>query len=73
MRGLEAYQSGMLISAEGHILTVWSYVLDVDPVVVLDDGRVMYHRWEYIDKGVYGPGAKLPSVRKLSTARLIGP
>jgi hypothetical protein len=19
--------------------------------VVLDDGRVMYHRWEYIDKG----------------------
>ena len=27
-RGLEAYQSGMLISADGYLLTVWSYVLD---------------------------------------------
>ena len=40
VRGLEAYQSGFLISAEGHVLTVWSYVLDTDFVtVVLDDGR----------------------------------
>ncbi len=40
IRGLEAYQSGFLFSAEGHILTVWSYVLDADSVtVVLDDGR----------------------------------
>jgi serine protease Do len=40
LRGLEAYQSGLLISAEGHVLTVWSYVLDDDEVtVVLDDGR----------------------------------
>ncbi len=39
-RGLEPYQSGFLISAEGHVLTVWSYVLDTDFVtVVLDDGR----------------------------------
>jgi serine protease Do len=39
-RGLEAYQSGLLISADGHVLTVWSYVLDADDVtVVLDDGR----------------------------------
>jgi serine protease Do len=39
-RGLEAYQSGFLISAEGHVLTAWSYVLDTDDVnVVLDDGR----------------------------------
>jgi S1-C subfamily serine protease len=39
-RGLEAYQSGLLISADGHVLTVWSYVLDADEVtVVLDDGR----------------------------------
>jgi S1-C subfamily serine protease len=39
-QGLEAYQSGMLISAEGHVLTVWSYVLDTDEIlVVLDDGR----------------------------------
>jgi serine protease Do len=40
IRGLEAYQSGFLVSAEGHILTVWSYVLDTEYVtVVLDDGR----------------------------------
>jgi serine protease Do len=40
LRGLEAYQSGFLISGEGHVLTVWSYVLDSDVVTVtLDDGR----------------------------------
>ncbi len=40
VRGLEAYQSGVLISPEGHVLTVFSYVLDVDDLaVVLDDGR----------------------------------
>lgn len=40
LRGLEAYQSGMLISADGDVLTAWSYVLDSDDVaVVLDDGR----------------------------------
>jgi serine protease Do len=39
-RGLEHYQSGFLISPDGYVLTVWSYVLDVDSVmVVLDDGR----------------------------------
>jgi S1-C subfamily serine protease len=39
-RGLEAYQSGFLISAEGHVLTTWSYVLDTQYVgVTLDDGR----------------------------------
>lgn len=40
LRGLEAYQSGMLISEEGYILTTWSYVLDTDEItVILDDGR----------------------------------
>lgn len=40
LRGLEAYQSGMLISAEGHILTAWSTVLDTDALTaVLYDGR----------------------------------
>jgi serine protease Do len=40
LRGLEAYQSGMLISPAGHVLTMWSYVLDADDTtVVLDDGR----------------------------------
>ncbi len=39
-RGLEAYQSGFLISAEGHVLTAWSYVLDTDFITVhLSDGR----------------------------------
>jgi len=39
-RGLEAYQSGFLVSPEGHIVTVWSYVLDTDYITVtLDDGR----------------------------------
>lgn len=40
LQGLETYQSGFLISAEGHILTVWSYVLDSSVVTcVLGDGR----------------------------------
>jgi S1-C subfamily serine protease len=40
LRGLEPYQSGFLISDEGHILTVWSYVLDADVITAtLDDGR----------------------------------
>lgn len=39
-RGLEPYQSGMLVSPEGHVLTVWSYVLDTDYITVtLNDGR----------------------------------
>jgi S1-C subfamily serine protease len=39
-RGMEAYQSGMLISPNGHILTAYSYVLDTDYItVVLNDGR----------------------------------
>ncbi len=39
LAGLEAYQSGFLVSPEGHIATAWSYVLDVEPTVVLDDGQ----------------------------------
>lgn len=39
LRGLESYQSGFLISPQGHVLTAWSYVLDVEPIiVVLKDG-----------------------------------
>jgi serine protease Do len=37
---LEPYQSGFLISAGGHVLTAWSYVLDTDYITAtLDDGR----------------------------------
>lgn len=40
LRGLEAYQSGVVISPSGHILTARSTVLDTDFVtVVLNDGR----------------------------------
>ena len=37
---LHAYGSGFLVSATGHIVTVWSHILDGDTVtVVLHDGR----------------------------------
>jgi serine protease Do len=40
VKGLEAYQTGILISPDGLVLTVESYVLDTDDLaVVLDDGR----------------------------------
>ena len=40
IRNLEAYQTGILISADGHVLTVWSNVLDTDAVrATLHDGR----------------------------------
>jgi S1-C subfamily serine protease len=40
LSGLEAYQSGFLISATGHLLTVRSYVLDTDYIgVTASDGR----------------------------------
>jgi len=39
-RGMEAYQSGILISPQGHVLTAWSYVLDTEEIgVTLSDGR----------------------------------
>jgi len=40
LRGLEPYQSGLLVSADGHVLTVFSYVLDTDAIAAtLADGR----------------------------------
>lgn len=40
LQGLSDFGSGFLISADGHIATVWSHVLDAEFVtVVLDDGR----------------------------------
>ncbi|MBT4865820.1 MAG: PDZ domain-containing protein [Planctomycetaceae bacterium] len=40
IRQLHAYGTGTLVSAEGHIITVWSHVLDTDEVtVVLANGR----------------------------------
>src|SRR5258707_14814470 len=40
IRGLYAYSTGFLVSPKGHLVTVWSHVLDDQAVtVVLDDGR----------------------------------
>lgn len=40
LQKLAAYGTGFLVSGEGHIVTVWSHVLDPEEVsVVLDDGR----------------------------------
>jgi len=40
VRGLEAYQTGILVSPTGHIVTVLSTVLDAEELdCVLDDGR----------------------------------
>lgn len=40
LRQMESYQSGILISTDGHVLTALSYVLDTeDLVAILDDGR----------------------------------
>jgi serine protease Do len=39
VRGLEAYQTGILVAPQGHVLTVMSTVLDADEIdCVLDDG-----------------------------------
>lgn len=39
-KNLYGYGSGFLVSAEGHIVTVWSHILDGDSVtIVLHDGR----------------------------------
>jgi len=40
IRGLHGYCTGFTVSPEGHVVTVWSYVLDSDDLtVVLNDGR----------------------------------
>src|SRR4051812_3034368 len=40
LKNLAAYGTGIIISPEGHIATVWSHVLDTDQLtVVLHDGR----------------------------------
>jgi S1-C subfamily serine protease len=50
IRGLEAYQSGFFISAEGHIITAFSYVLDSDVITVaLNDGNKLEAKLVGID------------------------
>ncbi|MEO1994496.1 MAG: trypsin-like peptidase domain-containing protein, partial [Planctomycetaceae bacterium] len=40
IRNLYSYSTGFLVSAEGHVVTVWSHVLDSESVAVaLNDGR----------------------------------
>ena len=40
--GLDSYQSGFFISDKGHILTVWSTVLDVDKVIAVSSDGTRY-------------------------------
>lgn len=61
-RQLEAYQTGILISPEGHVLTALSYVLDADEVtVVLDDGRRLRGQWLGSDPVLELAVLKLPT------------
>lgn len=40
LRNLYSYSTGFLVSSEGHVVTVWSHVLDTDEVtVILANGR----------------------------------
>jgi len=40
LRNLHSYSTGFLVTPEGHIVTVWSHVLDADEVtVILSNGR----------------------------------
>ncbi len=39
LRRLESWQTGFFVSDDGLIATVWSYILDNETTVVLDDGR----------------------------------
>jgi S1-C subfamily serine protease len=49
-RGLEPYQTGFLVSDDGYVATVWSYVLDTDPIIVhMSDGRKFDARLIYND------------------------
>ena len=53
LRGLEAYQTGILISDDGYILTAWSYVLDQDGT------RVVTHDGERFDAKLVGHDSRL--------------
>ena len=40
LQNLPAHSTGVLVSSDGHVATIWNHVLDTPrPVVVLDDGR----------------------------------
>lgn len=66
-RGLESYQSGILINNSGHILTSWSTVLDVAKVrVVTFDGRRLDATMVGMD-----PQSEL-AILKLEDAGLVG-
>ena len=41
-RGLEAYQSGILVTADGHVLTTWSYVLDTSVITLTTSAGYKY-------------------------------
>lgn len=52
-RGLEAYGTGFLASADGHVVTSWGPLLDAEPVTaVLDDGRRFEAKLVGVDPGL---------------------
>lgn len=65
LQSLAAYGTGFLVSAEGHIVTVWSHLLDNDVVtVVLSDGR------RYFGKVVGADSSKDVAVLKIEAEGL---
>jgi serine protease Do len=78
LANLHSYGTGFLVSPEGHIVTVWSHILDGDVVtVVLDDGRRYYGKVlgaePKLDLAVLKiEGADLPCF-DLDTATIAGP
>jgi hypothetical protein len=68
VRGLEAFQSGILVSPDGRIVTVMSTVLDADEIAcVLDDGRRYVAKLVGIDRaeGGLSPEGKAERVQRL--------
>jgi len=62
MGGLEGYGSGFLVSSSGHIVTVWSHLIDTGEVsVVLNDGR------RFVAKFVKGDPSRDLAVLKIES------
>jgi len=53
IRRLHSYSSGVIVSPEGHILTVWDHVLETDRLrVVLSDGQRFDAKLQLVDSGL---------------------
>ncbi len=77
VRGMANYQSGILISPEGHVLTAFSHVLDTDEItVVLSDGQRFVAKLLGADPRLeiavlkIEPGVKLPCFNLADAVKL---